>query len=129
MTWTEALRKVRGRWLMWIAIGSALACGFLIKGGTGSELPWAVVVGAVNGAGVGFAFGPAAEKGALILSGLFAGTPFYFIGSSILVMESMEAQKSNRSLLSDVIPLVSIFLAVGIVFSLAQALRVRRRSR
>jgi hypothetical protein len=32
---------------------------------------------------VGFAVGPAVEKGAMILSGLFAGTPFYFIGASI----------------------------------------------
>jgi hypothetical protein len=129
MTWAEAVRKGRARWLMWIAIGSALACGFLIKGGTDSELPWAVVIGAVNGTAVGFAVGPAAEKGAMILSGLLAGTPFYFIGSCIFVMESMEAQKSHRGLLSDVIPLVSTFLGVGIVFSLAQALRVRNRVR
>jgi len=125
MTWTEALRKGRARWLVWIAICSALACGFLIKGGTPSELLWAVVIGAGNGTAVGFAFGPAAEKGAIILSGLFAGTPFYFIGSSIFVMESIEARKLHRYLLSDVIPVVSVFLIVGVVLSFAQALRVR----
>jgi hypothetical protein len=127
MTWTAALHKGRVRWLTWIAIGSVLACGFLIKGGTQSELLWAMVVGAANGAAVGFAVGPAAEKGAMILSGLFAGTPFYFIGTSIFVMESIEAQKLHRGLLSDVIPIVSIFLIVGTILSFAQALRVRRR--
>jgi len=129
MTWTEALRKGRVRWLMWIAICSALACGFLIKVGTQSELPWAVVIGAVNGTAVGFALGPAAEKGAMILSGLFAGTPFYFIGTSIFVMESIDARKLHRDLLSDVIPIASIFLIVGIVFSSAQAFRIRSHSR
>jgi hypothetical protein len=49
------------------------------------------VIGAANGTAVGFAVGPAAEKGAMILSGLFAGTPFYFIGISIFVMEAIEA--------------------------------------
>jgi len=58
---------------MWTAIGSALACGFLIKGGTQSEFLWAVMIGAANGTAVGFAVGPAAEKGAVTLSGLFAG--------------------------------------------------------
>jgi len=129
MTWTEALRKGRARWLVWIAICSALACGFLIKGGTESELLWAVVIGAVNGTAVGFALGPAAEKGAMILSGLLAGTPFYFIGTSIFVMESIDARKLHRDLLSDVIPMASIFLIVGIVFSSAQGFRVRRNSR
>ncbi len=128
MTWTEAFRKRRDRWLMWIAICSVLACGFLIKGGTTSELLWAVVIGAANGTAVGFAVGPAAEKGAMILSGLFAGTPFYFIGTSIFVMESMEAQRLHRDLLSDVIPIVSTFLIVGMILSIAQALRVRRHA-
>jgi len=68
---------------MWIAICSVLACGFLIKGGARSELLWAIVIGAANGMAVGFAVGPAAEKGAMILSGLFAGTPVYFIAASI----------------------------------------------
>jgi hypothetical protein len=113
MTWEEALRKGRDRWLMWIAICSVLACGFLIKGGTRSEFLWAVVIGAANGTAVGFAVGPAAQKGAMILSGLFAGTPFYFIGTSIFVMESVEARNLHRELLSDVIPIVSIFLLVG----------------
>jgi hypothetical protein len=65
----------------------------------------------------------------MILSGLFAGTPFYFIGSSIFVMELIEARRLHRGLLSDVIPLVSVFIAVGIVLSFAQALRVRSRGR
>lgn len=129
MTWTEALRKGRARWLMWMAICSTLACGFLIKGGTESELLWAVVIGAVNGTAVGFALGPAAEKGATILSGLLAGTPFYFIGISIFVMEVIEARKLHRERLPDVIPVVSIFLVVGMVFSFAQALRVCSRAR
>ena len=128
MTWTEAFRMGRSRWLMWIAICSALACGFLIKGGTRSELLWAVVIGAANGTAVGFAVGPAAEKGAMILSGLFAGTPFYFIAVSIFVMELIEARRLQPDLLSDVIPIVSIFLIVGTALSFAQALRVRRQS-
>lgn len=107
------MRKGRDRWLMWIAICSVLACGFLIKGGTRSEFLWAVVIGAAIGTAVGFAVGPAAQKGAMILSGLFAGTPFYFIGTSIFVMESVEARNLHRELLSDVIPIVSIFLLVG----------------
>ncbi|MGA8541095.1 MAG: hypothetical protein WB566_16455 [Terriglobales bacterium] len=129
MKWTEAFRKGRDRWLMWIAICSVLACGFLLKGGTPPELIWAIVIGAANGAAVGFAVGPAAEKGAMILSGLFAGTPFYFIGTSIFVMESIEARKLHRDLLSDVTPIASIFLIVGVILSLAQALRVRRLGR
>src|SRR5208282_3630447 len=106
MTWAEAFRKGRDRWLLWIAICSVLACGFLIKGGTPSELFWAMVIGAANGTAVGFAVGPAAEKGAMILSGLFAGTPFYFIGTSIFMMGSIEARRIHRAMLSDVIPLV-----------------------
>jgi hypothetical protein len=129
MTWTEALQKGRDRWLLWVAICSVLACGFLIKGGTSSELFWAIVIGAANGTAVGFAVGPAAEKGAVILSGLFAGTPFYFIGTSIFVMESIEARKIHRAMLSDVFPLVSIFLITGTILSIAQAFRVRRRDR
>jgi hypothetical protein len=129
MTWTEAFRKGRARWLMWVAICSALACGFLIKGGTPSELLWAVVIGAANGTAVGFAVGPAAEKDAMFLSGLFAGTPFYFIASSIFVTELIEARQLHRGLLSDVIPLVSAFLIVGIAISVAQGFRVRRRIR
>ncbi|MCU1299492.1 MAG: hypothetical protein JWO91_3770 [Acidobacteriaceae bacterium] len=65
----------------------------------------------------------------MILSGLFAGTPFYFIASSIIVMELIEARQLHRDLLSDVIPLVSAFLIVGIAISFAQGLRVRRRMR
>jgi hypothetical protein len=129
MTWTEAFRKGRARWLMWVAICSALACGFLIKGGTQFELLWAVVIGAANGTAVGFAVGPAAEKHAMFLSGFFAGTPFYFIASSIFVTELIEARQLHRGLLSDVIPLVSAFLAVGIAISVAQGFRVRRRIR
>lgn len=129
MTWTEAFRKGRARWLMWIAVCSVLACGFLLKGGTPPEFLWAIVIGAANGAAVGFAVGPAAEKRALILSGLVAGTPFYFIGASIFVMDSIEARKLHRDLLSDVIPIASIFLIVGMILSLAQTLRVRRLGR
>jgi hypothetical protein len=125
MTWTEAFHKGRIRWLMWIAICSVLACGFL-KGGTPSDLLWAMVIGAANGTAIGFAVGPAAEKAAVILSGFFAGTPFYFIGTSIFVMESIEARRLHRGLLSDVIPITSIFLIVGTILSFAQALRVRR---
>jgi hypothetical protein len=129
MTWTEAFRKGRARWLIWVAICSALAGGFLIKGGTQFELLWAVVIGAANGTAVGFAVGPAAEKHAMFLSGFFAGTPFYFIASSIFVTELIEARQLHRGLLSDVIPLVSAFLAVGIAISVAQGFRVRRRIR
>jgi len=129
MTWREALRKGRTRWLMWIAICSALGCGFLIKGGTELELLWVAVIGAVNGTAVGFAFGPAAEKGAMIFSGILAGTPFYFIGGSTLVLELMEARKLHRTLLTDVIPIVLVFFAVGIALSFAQALRLRNRTR
>jgi CheY-like chemotaxis protein len=128
MTWTEALRKGRARWLFWIAICSVLACGFLIKGGSDSALLWAVLIGALNGTLVGFAFGPAAEKGSNILSGLLAGTPFYFIGGSFLMIESIEARKLGRDLASDVIPMVSIFLVVGFALSCAQGFRVRRRA-
>jgi hypothetical protein len=129
MTWTEALHKGRARWVTWIAIGSVLACGFLIKGGTQSELLWAIVIGALNGAAVGFAVGPAAERGAVVLSGLFAGTPFYFIGGSILVVESIEARNLHRGLLPDVIPIVSAFGLIGTVASLGQAFRVLRQVR
>jgi hypothetical protein len=129
MTWTEAFRNGRDRWLMWIIMCSVLACGFLLKGGTPPELLWAIVIGAANGAVVGFAVGPAAEKGAMILSGLFAGTPFYFIGASIFVMESVDARKLHQDLLLDVIPIASVFLIVGMTLSLAQALRVRRLGR
>ena len=129
MTWTEALRKGRAHWLMWIAICSTLACGFLSKSGTESELLRAVVIGALNGAAVGFALGPAAEKGAVILSGFLAGTPFYFIGISIFVMDAIDARKMHRERLPGAIPVVSILLVVGIVFSFAQALRVRTRAR
>src|ERR1700730_13015440 len=105
MTWTEAFRKGRARWLMWVAICSALAGGFLIKGGTQFELLWVVVIVAANGTAVGFAVGPAAEKHAMFISGFFAGTPFYFIASSIFVSELIEARQLHRGLLSDVIPL------------------------
>ena len=123
MTWAEALSKGRSRWLMWIAICSFLGCGFLIKGGRETDFLWAIVIGAANGTAVGFAVGPAAEKGATILSGILAGTPFYFIATSALVIDSIEARGVNRP---DII-LVSIFLILGVLFSLMQALRVRRQ--
>ena len=100
---------------MWIAICSVLACGFLIKGGSQSDFLWAALIGAANGAVVGFAVGPAAERGALLLSGLLAGTPFYFIGISVFVM-------------GDAIPVASVFVVDGIVISFAQCLRVRRHT-
>ena len=114
---------------MWTAICAILACCFLIKGGTLSDFLWALLIGAANGIAVGFALGPAAHKGAMILSGLFAGTPFYFIGISGFIIEAVEAHQIHRGLLSDAIPVVSIFLIVGGVFSLAQALRVRGHTR
>jgi hypothetical protein len=115
MTWTEAFRKGRDRWVMWIALGSFLGCCFLVKGGSRSDFLWAALIGAANGAGVGFAVGPAAEKGALILSGLLAGTPFYFIGISAFVM-------------GDATAVATVFVVVGIVISFAQCLRVRRHA-
>jgi hypothetical protein len=128
MTWAEAFHLRRDRWLMWIAIGTLLACGFLIKGATPSELMWAIVIGAANGTAVGFAVGPAAEKGATIISGFFAGTPFYFIGLSMFVVGSIEAREQHQDLLSDVIPITAVFLTVGTIVSIAQALRVRRHN-
>ena len=127
MTWTEAFRKGRIRWLMWFVIGSFLGYLFGLKVGTQSDLPWAMAIGAANGAAVGFAVGPAAEKGAVILSGVFAGTPFYFIGTSIFVMSVIEARKLHRGLTTDDLMIGSIFLAVGLAFSFGQALRVRRQ--
>jgi hypothetical protein len=108
---------------VWTAICATLACGFLIKGGTPSEFLWASLIGAAN------ALGRAAEKRAMILSGLFAGTPFYFIGISGFIIEAIEAHRLHRGILSDAIPLISVFLILGGVFSLAQALRVRGQTR
>jgi hypothetical protein len=65
----------------------------------------------------------------MFLSGFFAGTPFYFIASSIFVTELIEARQLHRGLLSDAIPLVSAFLAVGIAIFVAQGFRVRGRIR
>jgi hypothetical protein len=113
---------------MWTAIGAALGCCFLIKGGTTSDFLVASVIGAANGIAVGFAVGPAEEKGSVVISGLFAGTPFYFIGISGFVMELVEALRLHRGFPSGVIPIVSIFLAFGIMFSLARALRVRKHT-
>jgi hypothetical protein len=128
MTWTEAFRKGQDRFVIWIGIGSVLACGFLIKGATRSEFLWVVVIGAANGAAVGFGVGPAAEKGSRMLSGLLAGTPFYFIGLSILVLGVLKGRELHRNLLSDDIAMVSIFLVTGIAISFAQGLRVRNRT-
>jgi len=88
LTWTEAFRRGRSRWLIWTAMCTVLGSCFLVKGGTLSDFLWASLIGAVNGIAVGFAIGPAAEKGAMILSGPFAGTPFYFIGISGFVIEA-----------------------------------------
>jgi hypothetical protein len=128
MTWTEACHKGRARWLMWIAICSVLACGFLIKGATLSGLLCALVIGVAIGTAVGFAVGPAAEKGAPIISGFFAGTPFYFIGISLFAVGSIEAREQHRNVLSDVIAIASIFLIIGTILSIAQALRVHRQN-
>jgi hypothetical protein len=129
MTWTEAFRKGCSRWLMWTAICATLACYFLIKGGTLPDFLCALLIGAANGVAVGFALGPAAHKGAMILSGLFAGTQFYFLGISGFIIEAVEAHRLHRNLLSDALPVVSIFLIVGGVFSVAQALQVRSHTR
>ncbi len=95
MTWAEAFRRGRNGWLVWIVAGALLGCGFLIKGGTKPEFLWALGIGAANGAAVGFAFGPAAEKRAMILSGLFAGTPFYFIACSMFLLEIVDARSQT----------------------------------
>jgi hypothetical protein len=115
MTWTEAFRKGRNRFLMWIAICSVLACGFLIKGGTQSEFLWALLIGAVNGTAVGFAVGPAMEKRAGTLSGLLAGASFYFMGISAFMM-------------GDAVAIASVFITVGVVVSFLQTLRLRKHT-
>jgi len=126
MTWTEAFRKGRSRWLKWIAIFSILGRCFFWKGGTQSELLWAMLIGAAIGAAVGFALGPAVEKGAIILSGLLVGTPFYLIGVSLLGSVSSAPRKSHRHMEPVELVAASIFLAVGVAFSFGQAFRVRR---
>lgn len=115
MTWAEALRKGHSGWLMWIAMVSVLGCGFLIKGEPQSDFLRTVVLGAANGT-----IGPAGEKGAMILSGLLAGTPFYCAATSAWVVAAIEGRALNR----DATFLVSIFFLLGVVFSLAQLLRV-----
>jgi hypothetical protein len=50
----------------------------------------------------------------MTISGLLGGTPFYFISSSLFVMESMKARELHRDLLSDLIPIVSLFLVIGV---------------
>jgi zinc transporter ZupT len=87
------------------------------------------MIGAAVGAALGFGLGPAAEKGEMILSGFLAGTPFYFIGVSLLVVELQEAGELPRSSKSDELVLAGIFLSVGCLFSLAQGLRVRKQVR
>jgi len=114
---------------MWIAIGSVLGCFFLVKGGNQSAFHWALVIGAANGTAVGFAVGPAAEKGAILLSGLFAGTPFYFLGASLLATFWMDARKQNRDIEPVELVLSAIFLAVAIAFSIAQGFRARSHMR
>ena len=77
----------------------------------------------------GFALGPAAEKGAVIVSGLLAGTPFYVIGTFLLVTFLVDAQNLHRHVLREELVISSVFLVVGIAFSIVQAARVRRHSR
>ncbi len=89
----------------------------------------AAMIGAAVGAALGFGLGPAAEKGEIILSGFLAGTPFYFIGVSLLVVELQEAGELPRSSKSDELVIAGIFLSVGCLFSLAQSLRVRKQVR
>jgi hypothetical protein len=129
MTWTEAIEKGRGRWMMWIATCAFFGCCFLMKGATSSiEFLYAAMIGAAIGAALGFGLGPAAEKGEAILSGFLAGTPFYFIGVSFLVLELHEAVEP-RSVRLDGLVIAGIFLSVGCLFSLAQAFRVRKQIR
>jgi uncharacterized protein YfiM (DUF2279 family) len=108
---------------MWVGIGAVLGCGFVLKGDASSDFLWAAVVGAANGAAIGFAVGPAATKGARFVSALLVSTPFYFMGISILIMEWSDARKIDRAVMS----LSSIFVALGLAVSLAQEIRVRRR--
>jgi len=102
-----------------VVLGSFLACGFVVKAGTKSEYLWAIVIGAANGTAVGFAFGPAEKKGAAVLSGLFAGTPFYFFAGSILAIADGPSEVFTSAL----------FVTIGIASSFVQAFRVRRRVR
>jgi FtsH-binding integral membrane protein len=130
MTWTEAIEKGRDRWILWIACCAFLACCFLMKGPTSSiAFLCAAIIGAAVGAALGFGLGPAAEKGEMILSGFLAGTPFYFIGVSLLVVELQDAREWARSVRSDGLVIAGIFLSVGCLFSLAQGLRVRKQVR
>jgi hypothetical protein len=69
----------------------------------------AAMIGAAVGAALGFGLGPAAEKGEMILSGFLAGTPFYFIGVSLLVVELQEAGELPRSSKSDELVIAGFF--------------------
>jgi drug/metabolite transporter (DMT)-like permease len=130
MTWTEAIEKGRGRWIMWVATCAFFGCCFLMKRATSSiEFLYAAMIGAAVGAALGFGLGPAAENGETILSGFLAGTPFFFIGVSFLVIELHEAREWPQSVRSDALMIAGIFLSVGCLFSLAQGFRVRRQVR
>jgi hypothetical protein len=123
MTWKQAAREGRSRWLIWVDIGAILGCGFVLKGEAASDFLWAAVIGAANGAAVGFAVGPAATKKARFVSALLVSTPFYFMGLSVLMIEWSDARKIDHAGVS----LSSIFLALGFATSLAQTLRVGSR--
>lgn len=116
--------------MMWIATCAFFGCCFLMKGATSSiEFLYAAMIGAAVGAALGFGLGPAAEKGETVLSGFLAGTPFYFIGGSFLVIELHEAREWPRTVGSDGLVIAGIFLLVGCLFSLAQGFRVRKQVR
>ena len=120
MTWTEAIEKGRGRWMMWIVTCAFFGCCFLVKGANSLiAFLYAAMIGAAVGVALGFGLGPAAEKGEAILSGFLAGTPFYFIGVSFLVSELQEVGEP-RSVKLDGLVIAGIFLSVGCLFSLAQ---------
>jgi len=129
MTWTEAIAKGRSRWAGWVVTCSAFGGLFLIKGGSGLEFLYAMMIGAAVGTALGFGLGPAAEKSNVLVSGFFAGAPFYLLGISILVLELQDALKSPRSVQRDGMIVVAIFLSVGCLFSLGQGYRVRKQAR
>jgi hypothetical protein len=125
MTWAEAIRRGRYRWCVWIGICSFLGCCFLIKGGTPSDLRWAAIVGAAVGAAVGFGLGPAADKGATILSSVLVGIPFYLIGVAGFVDELVTA-RDWWSIQRGGLIVVGVFMVIGCLFSVAQGYQMSR---
>jgi hypothetical protein len=84
------------------------------------------MIGAAVGIALGFGLGPAAEKGATVLSGFLAGIPFYFIGGSFLVSELQDVRKWHRSIPPDALAIIWTFVCFGGILSLAQGFRVRK---